>query len=181
MKGFFSFPNPVNDAAARTVALGVVAMTLIALVFNVPWMLVPLTYGFIARVLAGPKISPLGTFAVRYMAPRLAASEKYKSWERFVPGPPKRFAQGIGAAFTVSASIVTLSAGWTYARWILLPLLVAASLEGFAGYCLGCTMFGWMMRLGLVPEHVCVECSDLSARYARLAAEQTNTPSTSRP
>jgi len=68
MKRFFSFPNPVNDAAARTVAIGVVTMALVALVTNTAWLLIPLTYGFVARVAAGPKISPLGQFAVRIAA-----------------------------------------------------------------------------------------------------------------
>ncbi len=34
MKKFFSFPNPVNDAAARTVALGVLTMAIVALATN---------------------------------------------------------------------------------------------------------------------------------------------------
>jgi hypothetical protein len=106
MKRFFSFPNPVNDAAARTVAIGVVTMALVALVTNTAWLLIPLTYGFVARVAAGPKISPLGQFAVRIAAPRLTRFQKS------VPGPPKRFAQAIGLAFTGAATIVWLSAGW---------------------------------------------------------------------
>ena len=87
MKNFFSFPNPVNDAAARTVAIGVVTMSVVALATNWSWLLIPLTYGFVARVAAGPKISPLGQFAVRVAAPRLT------KWQKSVPGPPKRFAQ----------------------------------------------------------------------------------------
>lgn len=160
MKQFFSFPNPVNDAAARTVALGVVAMATAALVFNQPWILVPLTYGFLARVAAGPKISPLGTFAVKFAAPRLSA------WEKMVAGPPKRFAQGIGLAFAASASIVYLTAGWSAARWILLPLIAAAALEGFVGYCLGCAIFAQLMQVGLIPEEVCADCADITRRYA---------------
>jgi hypothetical protein len=160
MKRLFSFPNPVNDSAARTVALGVVAMSLVALLTNTAWLLIPVTYGFVARVATGPTLSPLGQFAVRVSGPRIRA------WQKFVPGPPKRFAQGIGAALSLTASIVWLSVGWSSARWILLPLIGAASLEGFLGYCLGCTIFGWLIRAGLVPESICAECGDLSARYA---------------
>jgi hypothetical protein len=160
MKRFFSFPNPVNDAAARTVALGVLTMAVVALATNWAWLLIPLTYGFVARVAAGPKISPLGQFAVRIAAPRLRA------WQRFVPGPPKRFAQAMGLAFTGAATIVWLTAGWGDARWILIPLILAASLEGLLGYCLGCTVFGWLMRTGVIPEEICLECADLTRRYA---------------
>lgn len=164
MGQFFSFPNPVNEAAARTVALGVVAMSIVALAFNAAWLLVPLTYGFVVRVLAGPTLSPLGQFAVRVAAPRMEHSSRLSNWVRLVPGPPKRFAQAIGALFTVTASIVWLSVGWSSARWVLVPLIVAASLEGFLGYCVGCTVFGGLMRIGLIPESVCSECADLTRR-----------------
>ena len=103
MKRFFSFPNPVNDAAARTVALGVLTMAVVALATNTAWLLIPLTYGFVARVAAGPTISPLGQFAVRVAAPRLT------KWQKSVPGPPKRFAQALGLAFSGAATIVWLS------------------------------------------------------------------------
>lgn len=160
MSRLFRFPNPVNDAAARTVALGVVAMSVLALVTGWAWLLIPLTYGFLARVATGPTLSPLGQFATRVAAPRLRA------WRKDVAGPPKRFAQGIGATLSVAATITWLTAGWASARWILLPLVGAASLEGVVGFCLGCTAFGWLIRLGVVPEAVCAECGDLSARYA---------------
>jgi hypothetical protein len=160
MRRLFSFPNPVNDAAARSVALGVVFMCLLALVTSWAWLLVPLTYGFVARVASGPTLSPLGQFATRVSGPRLVA------WQRYVPGPPKRFAQAIGAVLTSAASVTWFVAGWSVARWILIPLVIAASLEGFLGYCLGCTVFGWLIRARLIPESVCVECGDLSRRYA---------------
>lgn len=165
MVKFFTFPNPVNNAAARTVGIGVVVMSVLAFVTGWAWLLIPITYGFAARVAAGPKISPLGIFAVRVAAPRL------KAWQGAVPGPPKRFAQAIGLTFSFAALITWLGAGWLDARWILLPLIAAAALEGFLGYCLGCTIFGWLIRGGVIPESVCAECGDLSERYKR--ANQT--------
>ena len=174
MRRFFSFPNPVNEAAARTVAIGVFTMALLALVSNSAWLLIPLTYGFVARVMSGPTISPLGQFAVRVVAPRLATSSAFAAWTRNVPGPPKRFAQAMGAVITVTATALWVSAGWTTARWFLLPLLVAAALEGFVGYCLGCTIFGWLIRAGVIPESVCRNCGDLSQHYAELQARATH-------
>lgn len=161
MKKFFSFPNPVNDAAARSVALGVLMMSIVAFVSGQAWILIVLTYGFAARVAAGPKISPLGWFAVHVSAPRLAR------WQKFVPGPPKRFAQSMGLAFSLAALLTWLLVGWLDARWILLPLIGAASLEGLFGFCVGCTVFGWLIRAGLVPVTICQECADLDARYRR--------------
>ncbi|MGH9019504.1 MAG: DUF4395 domain-containing protein [Acidimicrobiales bacterium] len=167
MKRLFSFPNPVNDAAARVVALGALTMSVVALATGWAWILIPLTYGFVARVATGPTLSPLGQFAVRVAAPRLTA------WTKPVPGPPKRFAQAMGAAFTIAATVTWLCAGWGDARWILVPLIAAASAEGFAGFCVGCTVFAGLMRVGVIPESVCAECNDLSARYAAATGGRT--------
>jgi hypothetical protein len=135
----------VNDAAARTVALGVFSMCVLALATGWAWILIPLTYGFLARVATGPTLSPLGQFATRVSGPRIVA------WQKFVPGPPKRFAQGIGAVLTVAATVTWLSVGWSDARWILILPIIGATLEGFFGYCIGCTIFGWLIRAGVVP------------------------------
>ncbi len=161
---FFSFPNPVNEVAARTVATGVVLMGLAVAALGWGWVLVPLTYGFIARVLAGPRISPLGLLATRVVAPRLTAHEK------LVPGPPKRFAQGIGVVFTVGASTLWLAGATTASRAVIAMLVVAAFLEAAIGFCLGCRIFAALMRLGIIPSDVCEECNDLSLRYPDLAA-----------
>jgi hypothetical protein len=51
----------------------------------------------------------------------------------------------------------------------------AAFLEAAFGFCLGCRIFAVLMRLGVIPESVCVECNDLSLRWAR----QTEAPALS--
>src|SRR5215510_7387375 len=93
-----SFPNPVDEISARLVASGVVVMTVLALAFDQPWLTAVLAYGFVARVLAGPTLSPLGLLVTKVVRPRLSIAP------RLVAGPPKRFAQGIGAVLTVSAA-----------------------------------------------------------------------------
>jgi len=159
----FSFPNPVNEKAARTVAAGVVAMAVAALAFNTPWLLIPLAAGFYARVLTGPTLSPLGQLATRVVAPHVLGEP------RPVPGPPKRFAQGIGAALTTAALLTWVTAGWDPARWLLGLLAVAAFGEAALGFCLGCAVFGRLMRIGLIPDSVCRDCADVSRRHPTLA------------
>ena len=161
--GLFSFPNPVNDVAARTVATGVVLMALAVAVLGWGWVLIPLTYGFIARVLTGPTLSPLGSFATRVVAPRLPQHAKY------VPGPPKRFAQAIGVVFSVTASVLWLTGATGASRIVVALLAGAAFLEAALGFCLGCRIFAVLMRIGVIPESVCEECNDLSLRIPGLA------------
>jgi len=152
----FSFPNPVNEKAARVVAGVVAIIALVALATSAYWLLVPLAYGFWARVLTGPTLSPLGRFATGVAAPRLGPP-------RYVSGPPKRFAQGIGAVITTTAAVLALGFGATTAAAALLAALVlAAALESVLAFCIGCQAFGLLMRAGLVPADVCAECLDLN-------------------
>jgi hypothetical protein len=157
----FRFPDPVNEVSARLVAAAVVVMAVCAIAFDQPWLLAVIAYGFVARVLTGPTLSPLGQLVTRVVTPRLPIAP------RPVPGPPKRFAQGIGAAFSGTAAVLALGFGYRGAAYIVLGFLVAAaSLEAFAGYCLGCKAFAFLIRVGVIPESVCVECADVSTRRA---------------
>ena len=154
------FPRVINEKAARTVAAVVALTGAIALITGAHWLLVPLAYGFWARVLTGPRLSPLAQLATKVVAPRLGPP-------REVAGPPKRFAQGMGAAMT-TLGVVTLALGWTTVTVVLLALLVtAATLEAALGLCIGCKVFAGLMRAGVIPETVCVECADISGRLQR--------------
>jgi hypothetical protein len=155
-RALFSFPNPVNEVSARLVAGGVVVLSVLALVLQERWLLVPLAYGFVARVLTGPKLSPLGQLVTRVMVPRLSVPPKY------VAGPPKRFAQGVGATLSVTAVILRFGFELVDEAWVLIGLvLVAATLESVFAYCLGCKVFALLMRVGLIPEEVCERCNDI--------------------
>ena len=159
MERLFSFPNPVNEVSARLVAAGVVVMCAATLVFDQRWIIVPLAYGFVARVLTGPTLSPLGQFVTRVLTPALPFAEKP------VPGPPKRFAQGIGAFLSVTALVLTFGFDATTAAHVCVAfILVAATLESVFAYCLGCKIFAVLMRTGIIPESVCVECTDIWTR-----------------
>ena len=158
MRELFSFPNPVNDKAARVVAGTVLVVVLVTLISGAYWLLIPLTYGFWARLLTGPTLSPLGWLAQNVIAPRLGPKVP-------VPGPPKRFAQGIGAVLSTTALILALVVGSHTAADVVLALFIpAAGLESLAGYCVGCKLFSLLMRYGVIPESVCLECADISGR-----------------
>jgi hypothetical protein len=160
----FSFPNPVDEVSARLVAGGVVLLSLVTIVFDQPWLTAVIAYGFMARVLTGPTLSPLGQLVTRVITPRLHVAA------RPVAGPPKRFAQGIGATFSVSAAVLALGLGLTTPAYVLLGLLiVAATLESVLGLCLGCKAFAVLMRAGVIPEEVCERCNNIRVDLSRPA------------
>lgn len=168
MPRVFGFPNPVNEVAARSVAAGVAVLSLVTVVLSVTagagwlWLSAVLAYGFLARVLTGPKLSPFGQLATRVVAPRIGH-------EKLVPGPPKRFAQGMGATMTVAA-VVALGLGHPLITQVLLGLVVvAATLESVFALCIGCHAFAALMRVGLIPESACEACADIRLREPQAA------------
>ena len=136
-------------------------MSAVIVFFGQTWLVAFLAYGFVARVLTGPTLSPLGRLVTDVITPRLPVAA------RPTAGPPKRFAQGIGATLSVAAAIAHFAFGATTLATVLVAaILVAASLESFAGFCLGCTIFRALMRWGVVPESVCEACNNLQLRQA---------------
>jgi hypothetical protein len=167
-KKLFSFPNPVNEISARIVAGGVVVLAAITIAFDQPWLTVVLGYGFVARVLTGPKLSPLGQLSVRVLTPLLGREP------RPVAGPPKRFAQGIGVAFSVTAAVLALGFGLRGAAYVTLGvLIVAAFLESVLGLCLGCKVFGVLIRVGIIPDDICEACNNISLRPSAIPATES--------
>jgi hypothetical protein len=162
MSDLFSFPDPVNETSARLVAGAVAVLAIVTVAFQQGWLIPVLAYGFVARALTGPTLSPLGLLATRAITPRLHVRHRY------APGPAKRFAQTIGAVFTVTATLLYYVAGQHLAAYVLVGVIaVFASLESALGLCVGCKAFYLGMRLGLVPPSVCEQCANvLSANRA---------------
>jgi hypothetical protein len=51
------------------------------------------------------------------------------------------------------------------AGWIVLgALTIAAALEAFFAFCLGCKIFALLTRAGLIPDSICEACNDIRAR-----------------
>ncbi len=160
VRSMFTFPNPVNDYAARSTAGLVVVLAVVAAFIDQPWLYGILAIGFALRVMAGPRFSPFGQLSVRLIAPKIWRKTK------LVPGPPKRFAQTIGLVFSASALVLSLL-GFGLAAQIVVGLLIAAAtLEFVFGLCLGCVAFGFLQRRGVIPDTVCEACNNISLRQS---------------
>lgn len=157
MSRVFSFPNPVNEIAARVVAGLVVATALAALFLGQRWLSIVLAVGFALRVGWGPRFDPFGLLATKVIAPRLGEP-------KLVAGPPKRFAQAIGLTFSLTAAVLFYAFDANAAGFIVLAALAAAaSLESALGFCLGCQAFALLMKAGVIPEEVCESCNNIWA------------------
>ena len=160
------FPDPVNETSARLVAAGVVVQAVLFLVIREGWVLVPLTYGFLARVATGPTLSPLGQFVTRVATPAVESAAHRRDPDarsRHVPGPPKRFAQSIGLLFTSVASIAWVLDAPGVAIAAIALLAIAATLEAAFAVCLGCIAYSAIWG--------CADCDDISDRLRRAMVE----------
>lgn len=157
LRAFFSFPHPVNEYAARSVASMVFALAMLTIAADIRWLTFLLAYGFLARVLTGPKASPMGQLATRFVAPKILKRS------RAVAGPPKQFAQGVGLVFSITSIVLIYGFGLVGAAYAVLGVLVVfAGLEAFAGFCMGCFVFGYLMKWGIIPAEMCERCNDIN-------------------
>ena len=155
LKSIFSFPETINEYAARTVAGFIVIMALTYLYSHNIYLLIFMVYGFLARVVAGPSLSPIALLVTKIIIPQMG--NPYAE----CPGPPKRFAQFVGLIFTSSAFYCIIRGESTTAYLLIGVLAFFASLESIMGFCAGCWFFKQMMKWGWIPQRVCEKCNDI--------------------
>jgi len=153
-----NFPEIVNDNAARIVAGFVLALILLTIYTESYIPLIFLTYGFLARVLYGPRFEPFAIITLNWVIPTFDVGDKP------FPGPPKRFAQMIGLIFAGTSLILFFLGKTTEWKIVLVVLSVFASLESFLGFCAGCFVFNQLMKIGIIPASVCERCNQMQAK-----------------
>lgn len=154
------FPNIVDEITVRLIAGVVLVLSLGALAFHQWWLYAVLALDFVLRSGWGPSTSPVARLVQRFVRPRVSQPPRYTA------GPPKRFAAAIGAVLTVAATVLWLAGTVVPVVVIGVVMVVFPALESLGGICVGCIVFGWLMRLGVIPESVCVECATISRRVA---------------
>ena len=156
LKSIFSFPETINEFAARMVAGFIVILSLTYLYSHNIYLLSFMVYGFLARVIAGPSLSPIALLVTKILIPKMG--NPYAE----CPGPPKQFAQFVGLVFTSSAFYFVMRGQLTTAYLLIGILAIFASLESIMGFCAGCWFFKQMMKWGWIPQRVCEKCNDIT-------------------
>jgi len=72
--------------------------------------------------------------------------------------------------------VLTVAAATLWALGVAAPVVVTIgavmvvfpALESILGICVGCKAFAVLMRLGVVPDEICLECADISLRQRKL-------------
>jgi len=136
----------------RIVAAEVFVVALLALLLHSPWITLALAVDFGIRALVTPLVSPLRLFGSYAILPLVHAREAMVFFS------PKRFAAMIGFALTAVAFIALAASVYAVTTVALGMLLLFSFLEAAFGFCAGCKIYGFLMRLGVIPESWCPEC-----------------------
>ena len=159
------FPRVVDDVTIRLVATVVLVLAIAALALHQWWIYAVLAVDFTLRTAFGPRASPLALGVQRFLRPRVKAPK------RPTAGPPKRFAAGVGAALTaMAAALWALGVAGPVVVTIGAVMIVFPALEAVLGLCVGCKVFAALMKLGIVPEEICLECADISLRQRNVSS-----------
>lgn len=148
--GVLWFPEVVDSNAVRFTATGVVACCIVLIIWRerswAKWMALGLTADNLLRFCFGPGPSPLGQLArvpAAFFSPH------------FGPGLPKQFATACALFMSAVATIFLFLSGFDSQEIIpacfLAVYAALAFLEGSVDFCMGCWMFSWLYRFGLVP------------------------------
>jgi hypothetical protein len=134
----------VDHSALRTNQAFIITLLIVAFVLNI-WPLV----AFVSAVMIiGTIVPTAGLFKAVYFS-LLKPSGIVRPDVKLDNPEPHLFAQGLGGVFTLLSS-VALIAGLSTIGWVLSWLVVAlASLNLFAGICVGCFMYYQLNRLGV--------------------------------
>lgn len=134
----------VDHSALRTNQAFIITLSILAFVLGF-WPLVT----FVAAVmLVGTLIPSAGLFKLAYFLV-LKPNGWVKPDVKIDNPEPHLFAQGVGGAFLTAATLAFVLNG-AVIGWILTWIVVAlASLNLFAGVCVGCLMYYQFNRLGV--------------------------------
>ncbi|GAC1424909.1 MAG: DUF4395 domain-containing protein [Ktedonobacteraceae bacterium] len=138
----------VDTHLAKFSQASVTVLTALAFIFNQPVIVLITALVMVIAALA-PAVSPFKLVyqwvivPLHLLKPRIVEDDP----------APHRFAQGVGAAFLLAASIVfflvhAASAGWT----LDLIVFVLAAINFTVGFCAGCFVYYQLGRFGLLPR-----------------------------
>jgi hypothetical protein len=172
--------NEVRAAAGVTMVLGAVAFSYAY--FNrryIPLQIVASLFflEFLTRVVIGLRYSPIGLLA------RAMTSNRPPEW---VSAKPKRFAWTLGLAMAFAMTIITNSGiRGALPRTICVICLTLMWMESALGLCLGCRIYGLLLRRGWKPSdpdmEVCADGACKPATSTRRPSDATLSPAENEP
>jgi hypothetical protein len=141
-------PLRVDSHLAKFSQATIVVLTGLAFLLNQPVIVVITAIMMVLSVIV-PVVSPFKllyrgvVLPLHILRPRIVEDDP----------APHRFAQGVGAAFLIAASIVLFFTHLAILGWTLdLIVFVLAGINFTVGFCAGCFVYYHLGRLGVLPR-----------------------------
>ena len=125
----------VNENVARVGAFFVILLTLAGLFTGFWPLFFALGADFALRSFTSGELSPI-RFAAKW-----TAKQVLNLGEKPTDAAPKKFAAGVGVAFSLAIGLLLLLQWNTAALVVGGILLTCAALESFLGFCVGCVVY----------------------------------------
>ena len=161
------FPRVVDDVTVRLIAAVVLVLAVLALVTHQWWIYAVLALDFTLRAALGPRVSPLAQLVQRAVRPGACAeAADGRAAQALRRGDRRRPDRRRDRPLAAARHPVR------HRRGPGTVMVIFPALEAVLGLCVGCRVFGLLMRLGVVPEEICLECADISLRNSSTAPDE---------
>jgi hypothetical protein len=132
----------VDHTALRVNQAAIIAFLALGFVLDLPWLVV-----FVCAVMAiGTAFAPAALFQ-RIYRDVLRPAGLLRPDIRIESATPHRFAQGLGAAVLLAASLALLSGAAAIGWGLTFVVIALAAINLFFGFCAGCFVFFQLQRL----------------------------------
>jgi len=160
----FWFPEVVDNNVVRFTGVQVVIINVLAIIWRkytwAHYMILGLALDNLGRLVYGTGPSPLGQLA------RCAAVPLKPT---FKPGIPKQFAIACGLTMSIISVIFLFVTGFDPERIIASCFMgvyaCLAALEAGINFCMGCYIFGWLVKVGILPKEIYSLCITMMPEY----------------
>lgn len=146
-------PERVQERKVRAIALEVVVISTFAILLKQPIIMLLLSLDFVIRAFINSKYSPLASIS------RIFLSKILPFRNKIILLKPKKFAAAIGVILSLAAGIFGLEGQISIMIYITIVLLTFSFLEAFFKFCAGCWLFGVLIRLNIISDDNCTDCS----------------------
>ena len=138
-------PEKANENVVRIIAIQVIIFSVISLLLNNYLISAFLVLDFSFRSFTNGNLSPLKKVGI-------VINELLNFKPKIIPAAPKKFAAGLGVAFSVLITI-SLIFNWLIVSFTLgRSLIICAALEGFLGICIGCHIYSLIQKLKTISN-----------------------------
>jgi Domain of unknown function (DUF4395) len=138
---------PLDRTALRVNQASIIVLLAIAFIIDQPWLVV-----FVCAVMAIGTVFPRAALFQRLYRDVLRPARLLRPDLHDEDAAPHRFAQGLGAAFLLAASVALFSGAVALGWGLAFVVIALAAINLIFGFCAGCFVYFQIQRLRKIED-----------------------------